>query len=350
MSPIPLLIGAGVVFLLARGKPRKKKAAAPPVAPPREVDWQAIYENAVQNIRDIDELRAISDQLEAAGYPELAGNLRSIIASIQAHPSAESPTTPGGPRPPSPEEPGAVVVVPPEGEPTEPGAAPPYVIKPPTRPAEGLPSDIIPPGTEGTTPPFVPPEVWPPSPAPSPAPAPPVVSPPVIPSPPVAPPTPAPPIVAPPVVPAPPVSPPESTPVPKAQIPADTLELTRYLLEKEGSANWKRVEPRVQIWQETRGLTADGKFGPGTARRLAEEIGTLPLVRYWPQGTLPGTAVPQYQADILRIAAEAEEPRASQLRASADREKGQGFGTSPAAASERVLLEEVTITPGETVV
>ena len=117
------------------------------------------------------------------------------------------------------------------------------------------------------------------------------------------------------------------------------------MLAEEGTSKWKKVDPMVMAWQSTRGLVSDGKYGPGTAKRMAEEIGTLPLVRYWPRGSLPQTALAPYKAELIKIAMTAEEPRKSQLMASAEREQGQGFGTAPKPVSQVVVLEEVTITP-----
>jgi hypothetical protein len=106
----------------------------------------------------------------------------------------------------------------------------------------------------------------------------------------------------------------------------DTAAVQRELLDAEQTPRWKFISERVRQWQRARGLVADGMFGPRSALRMATEVGVLPLVRYWATGTLPETAVPAYREAIDAIADEAPEPRASQLRASALREQGQGFG------------------------
>ena len=103
---------------------------------------------------------------------------------------------------------------------------------------------------------------------------------------------------------------------------------------------WKRIDGQVKAWQSARGLVSDGKFGPGSALRMAEEIGTLPLVRYWPSGTLKTREVPKYQAALYELANEAEEPRASQLRAAAEREQGQGYGTARKPVEQLIVLED----------
>jgi hypothetical protein len=127
----------------------------------------------------------------------------------------------------------------------------------------------------------------------------------------------------------------------ESTVPEDTARVVRKMLAAEASSGWKKVEPELKIWQRARGRSVDGKFGPGDAIAMAAEIGTLPIIRFWPAGTLPPGAVEDFQEKLFELAAEAEEPRASQLRASADREQGQGFGSNQTTISPLIELEDL---------
>lgn len=136
-----------------------------------------------------------------------------------------------------------------------------------------------------------------------------------------------------------PPRPPTSTAELPVVVPEDTATMTQRLLAQEAKPNWKTRDPVVKVWQESRGLTADGEFGTKTALRLADEIGVIPLIRFWPKGSYPeGSWVRDYQAELIRKAQAAPEPKRSQLMASADRERGQGFGRNPAAETKVVTL------------
>ncbi len=140
----------------------------------------------------------------------------------------------------------------------------------------------------------------------------------------------------PPPVSAPPASPAEVT----TSAPADTVALVTKMLAQEANPHWRIIpEPLLVAWQKARGLTADGDFGTGTALKLAQEIGTIPIIRGWPKGSTPGDGkMANYQASLQQIANAAPEPRASQLRASAAREAGQGYGTP-----EKPILHLITL-------
>ncbi len=61
---------------------------------------------------------------------------------------------------------------------------------------------------------------------------------------------------------------------------------------------------------------------------MAQEIGTIPIIRGWPKGSAPGDGkLEAYRSALMQIASQRPEPFASQLRASAARELGQGYGT-----------------------
>jgi len=107
----------------------------------------------------------------------------------------------------------------------------------------------------------------------------------------------------------------------------DTAAVLAKMLAEEATSSWKHVEPLLIPWQAARGLVQDGEFGPKSAKMMAGETGLLPIVRYWPTGAVKSTAVAAYRNDLLALAHGAEEPRATQLVAAAQRETGQGFGT-----------------------
>lgn len=110
----------------------------------------------------------------------------------------------------------------------------------------------------------------------------------------------------------------------------DTADVLGAMLPKEQTRDWKRKEPVLELWQEERGRPVDGRFGPGDALVMAKESGLLPIVRFWPKGSLIETgAVDDYRRELLREAARAEEPRKSQLKAASEREKGQAFSRNP---------------------
>ncbi|MFA5739387.1 MAG: hypothetical protein WC902_11435, partial [Bacteroidales bacterium] len=90
--------------------------------------------------------------------------------------------------------------------------------------------------------------------------------------------------------------------------PQGTVFLARILLAREGSSGWKEaLQSEVKAWQSRVGLTADGKFGPGSAERMAREVGVLPLVRFWPLGEWRReVAVDNYRARIERVAQSVE--------------------------------------------
>jgi hypothetical protein len=111
------------------------------------------------------------------------------------------------------------------------------------------------------------------------------------------------------------------------------------MLSEEGTTRWKRKYPELGAWQAARGLVVDQNFGPGSALRMAQEIGTVPIVRFWPKGSLPQTALEPYRNALLALAGQAPEPRRAQLIMSANREQGQGFGSPTKAVATLVNLQ-----------
>lgn len=99
------------------------------------------------------------------------------------------------------------------------------------------------------------------------------------------------------------------------------------MLADESGSKWKKKYPLLTAWQQSRGLTADGMFGPKSALAMGAELGTLPIVRYWPKAAQKEPALAAYRESLLEESAVAPEPRKSQLVAATTREQGQAFGS-----------------------
>lgn len=129
--------------------------------------------------------------------------------------------------------------------------------------------------------------------------------------------------------PAPPQAPPEAT-----AVHADTAAMVNALLLAEGERGWNRAEPTVQAWQKPRGLVVDGLFGPKTALAVAEEFGTVPIIRVWPKNSQKSKALQDYRAALVELASHTtDDTRAKQLRVSAQREQAQGYGVKRGTAA-----------------
>lgn len=240
---------------------------------------------------------------------------------------AESQALPPEALPPriSPAQPGPIVLPSPSSAPPATPSLPPIAVPlPPIMPQS---APVVP------VPPFVPQ-------APPPAGAAP-------PAPPQALPAPLPPLPSP-TPPAPTQPAAAQTPPPGAtNVSADTALMVNTLLEREASKGWNAADPTVQAWQKKRGLKVDGLFGPKTALTVAEEFGTVPIIRVWPNGSQKAKALQDYRAALVELAnSTTDATRAQQLRVSAQREQAQGFGpkrgAAPAIADElQVKLAKV---------
>jgi hypothetical protein len=129
---------------------------------------------------------------------------------------------------------------------------------------------------------------------------------------------------------------PASIQVDKAKSLSSHLNL---LIESRGGvakARGREDQALVRDFQRVAGLQIDGKYGPGTAKAVGRYYGDVPIVMYWPKGTLPNTAVPPYRAALLELADESKAQgyvrQSILLQLSAAREKGQGFGSGVAQA------------------
>ncbi|HXJ69888.1 MAG TPA: hypothetical protein VNM39_13340 [Verrucomicrobiae bacterium] len=138
-----------------------------------------------------------------------------------------------------------------------------------------------------------------------------------------------------------PNAPPASAPELPSTAPADTIDVVTGMLAQEQNPHWRIIPyAPLRAWQKARGLVADGDYGTGTALKMAEEIGTLPIIRGWPKGSTPHDGkLDNYRASLQQIANAAPEPRASQLRAAAVREAGQGYGTPETPIVHLITLQ-----------
>ena len=130
-----------------------------------------------------------------------------------------------------------------------------------------------------------------------------------------------------------------------------TIALARDMISAEGRSDWKTaLQPAIKTWQSRVGLTIDGKFGPKGAYRMAEEVGILPRIRYWPKGSVLPGILTQYRDQLYSIAADLERQdkreHAAALRVSAEAEKAQGYPKAPKAVptSEREAEAATVIT------
>lgn len=149
-------------------------------------------------------------------------------------------------------------------------------------------------------------------------------------------------VITPGTLPLPSGAPPNSPAEQPTTAPDDTIATVTAMLAQEHSPHWRVIpEPTLKQWQAKRGLAADGDFGTGTALRMAQEIGTLPIIRGWPRGSsLHDGHLDNYRASLVQIANSAPEPRRSQLMAATTREQGQGFGTPEKPIATLIQLQE----------
>jgi len=132
-------------------------------------------------------------------------------------------------------------------------------------------------------------------------------------------------------------------PVPGAGLPAvetsaqldpnGTVALARLMLERETEPGWKGASSQeVKTWQPKHNLTPDGKFGMHSALSMAQEVGVLPLIRYWPKSGISKSAALKSYREQLNALADAivqqrpeEAPHATALKLSAAREDARAF-------------------------
>jgi hypothetical protein len=154
--------------------------------------------------------------------------------------------------------------------------------------------------------------------------------------------------IPPPVIPAtlPPVLEPPAVPVSPA-VQAEThpqldqwgtIALAQKMINAESAAGWKTaLKAEIGAWQKKLGLKVDSLFGTKSALKMAEEVGILPLVRYY--SATGGSQLQQVAAyrvalnklaDQFQVSADGV-AHAKGLRSSAAYEAGQGYAGTPKA-------------------
>jgi len=125
----------------------------------------------------------------------------------------------------------------------------------------------------------------------------------------------------------------QSADVASEQDTAGSVALAKALIDRESTPNWKAaLKPQIRAWQSIVGLKPDGEFGVAGALRMSQDVGILPLVRYWPAETQEADQVPLYQQQINQIASSVEQANsmhAIALRLSAGFENGSGYERNP---------------------
>jgi hypothetical protein len=149
-------------------------------------------------------------------------------------------------------------------------------------------------------------------------------------------------------------APPAGTPLPPLALeeskaendPNGTIRLARVLLAEQNTPGWKYVSQAVKDWQAKMGMTADGKFGAGSALKMAAEVGQLPWVRYWSLGVGDGSqkaSVEQFRGRLKAFALsiyDKHPEHSAALMIAADHETGQGWPKTPIPAPTKVLTPE----------
>ena len=119
------------------------------------------------------------------------------------------------------------------------------------------------------------------------------------------------------------------------QDPHGTIALAKEMINAESNAGWKAaLQNQIRTWQATVGIASDGKFGPASAYKMAEEVGILPLVRYWPKGTQLNADLKGYRDRLYSMAmsvATTNPALAAALRSSAGYETGVAYTGTPKA-------------------
>jgi hypothetical protein len=254
--------------------------------PPTSAQLEQTYQTAMSSdMKDPAQLQWASALLRANGRTAQANEVDTKRQSIMIA-TGQATATAGG-------------VVP---------TAPPVAVVTPETPAASEPG-----GIRGATPVLV--STPAPAPAPAAAPAPPAATPPA------------------------PVPTPLQTAETQPQAdPNGTIGLARDLIGVESQSGWKTaLQPNVQVWQSKVSLTADGKFGPKSGLRMADEVGVLPLVRYWSAtGGTKDKQLAAYRSSLIAKAqafegTAATKPHGVALEQSAVHETGQGYPASPSA-------------------
>ena len=132
--------------------------------------------------------------------------------------------------------------------------------------------------------------------------------------------------------------------------PHGTIALAKDMINAESSSGWKTaLQSRIAGWQSSMGLTADGKFGEKSAYKMAQEVGVLPLIRYWPSSTQLKADLQSYRDTLNTMAANIQSTNpamAAALRSSAGYEQGQAYTGTPKAVPASARLAQATALHG----
>lgn len=134
--------------------------------------------------------------------------------------------------------------------------------------------------------------------------------------------------------------------------PHGSVGLARVLLTRETLPGWKTdLQDDVREWQAAVGLTPDGRFGVESALRMAEDVGVLPLVRFFTQGKHwdkwsaldgPHGLRTRLRELITRLEKDPENvAHVAALRASLTRDQAQGLESNPAPVPTLEQVAEI---------
>lgn len=118
--------------------------------------------------------------------------------------------------------------------------------------------------------------------------------------------------------------------------PNSTIALARAMIDVEDETGWKeKLQPLIANWQKKVALLDDGKFGEKSALRMGQEVGVLPLVRFFSKSFYTKkSALDSYRRSLYdladRLDAEGKGPHAVAIRLSAEHETGQSWPKTPA--------------------
>jgi len=130
--------------------------------------------------------------------------------------------------------------------------------------------------------------------------------------------------------------------------PNGTIKLARDMLAREQLSGWRgALSGPVESWQRRVGITADGKFGPGSALKMGSEVGILPRIRFWPKSSpSKSAALTKYRNDLFTLAAnliaQGKKEHGEAVKTSAEAEDARAFGNpNPAPVSNSERLQQL---------
>lgn len=133
--------------------------------------------------------------------------------------------------------------------------------------------------------------------------------------------------------------------------PNGSVKLARLMLVREELPNWKNdnLDHDIAEWQKLVGIRSDDMFGPESAARMAEEVGILPLIRYWPNSvSSKSAAINLFKSKIsgvinkLKASLPDSQAHIDALTASMNREKAVTFGNNnPPTQNTRAFVMDI---------